>query len=258
MMQEAKSVHLNYDNFNLNAANILRELGEKSEFADVTLVAEDQQIEAHKFVLSSSSPFFKILFHRNPHPHPMIYLKGVSFDNLQTILKFLYEGQAMVDVDNLKVLLETAWELQIKCLTNKQEEYLERYNEEVIKEAAQKSDDTTGLIILTEATAEDFFTFDDSEIEKDDLKHLIKKKTVKKEDEHGLACNKCDFISSSKPNLWRHNKSIHIKEKYSPVKNVALYRKEKTTSSSTYYLHTKENDTAANMTSLTILPRIHR
>ena len=46
-----------------------------SDFSDVTLACEDgQQIDAHKVVLVSTSPFFHNLLKRNNHPHPLIYM----------------------------------------------------------------------------------------------------------------------------------------------------------------------------------------
>ena len=54
------------------------------EFVDVTLAAEDgHQISVHKVVLSSASQFFKSLLSKNPLPHPLICLTGVSMNNRQ-------------------------------------------------------------------------------------------------------------------------------------------------------------------------------
>ena len=44
------------------------------DFLDVTLASEDRkQIEAHKVILTVSSPFFQNLLKKNKHPHPLIY-----------------------------------------------------------------------------------------------------------------------------------------------------------------------------------------
>ena len=44
-------------------------LKEDKEFADVTLVCEDdQQVEAHKVILAASSPFFENILKKNRHP----------------------------------------------------------------------------------------------------------------------------------------------------------------------------------------------
>ena len=47
------------------------------EFTEVILVCEaGQQMDAHKVILVSSSPFIEKLFQKSNHPHPVIYLRG--------------------------------------------------------------------------------------------------------------------------------------------------------------------------------------
>ena len=68
---------LQWNDFQTNLTSAFRDLREDKEFTDVTLACEDgQQVEAHKVVLISSSPFFKNLLQRNKHPHPLIYMRG--------------------------------------------------------------------------------------------------------------------------------------------------------------------------------------
>ena len=116
MSEDDNFVNLNQDKFDTHAAKVLSDLMGNEEFADVTLVAEDQQIKAHKLILSSCSPFFQNIFVQNPHQHPLIYLKGVSFENLQNVIKFVYQGEARVNKDKLNSFLEVSQELQMKCL----------------------------------------------------------------------------------------------------------------------------------------------
>ena len=100
-----------------------------SDFADVTLACEDgQQVEAHKLVLASSSPFFQKLLGRNKHPHPLIYLRGVKSDDLLAIVDFLYRGEANVFQENLDSFLAVAEELQLKGLMGKMDEQVEDLN----------------------------------------------------------------------------------------------------------------------------------
>ena len=62
-------------------------LRKTGDFFDVTLACEDHEISAHKLVLSASSEFFKALLRKNKHDHPLIYLKGVRFQDLQVSFK---------------------------------------------------------------------------------------------------------------------------------------------------------------------------
>jgi len=97
-----------------NSSNILRNQG---LFSDVTLAAEDQQVEAHKFILSTCSPFFNNILLKNTHPHPLIYLKGVRFSDLTALLDFMYCGEVNIQQKDLDYLLSAAEDLQVKGLT---------------------------------------------------------------------------------------------------------------------------------------------
>ena len=62
-----------YHDYQDNVNSAFASLREENDFADVTLACEDgQQIEAHKVILASSSPFFQNLLKKNKHPHPLI------------------------------------------------------------------------------------------------------------------------------------------------------------------------------------------
>ena len=63
-----------WNDFEDNAIGAFGILREDKEFADVTLACEDgKQMEAHKVILASSSPFFQNLLRRNKHTHPLHY-----------------------------------------------------------------------------------------------------------------------------------------------------------------------------------------
>ena len=88
------------------------------EFAYVTLACEDgQQIEAHKVVLVSSSPFFMDLLKKNKHPRPLIHMRGLRSEDLVAIVDFLYHGEANVFQENLDSFLALAEELRLEGLT---------------------------------------------------------------------------------------------------------------------------------------------
>ena len=82
---------LQWNDFKENAISAFGRLKAEADFADVILACEDgQQIEAHKVILASSSPFFEIILKKNRHPHPLIYMRGVNSDDLLAIIDFLY------------------------------------------------------------------------------------------------------------------------------------------------------------------------
>ena len=111
---------LQWNDFQDNIKGVFENLRKGSDFADVTLACEDgQQIEAHKVILAASSPFFQKLLQRNKHAHPLIYMRGMKFDDLLAIVDFLYCGEANVFQENLDSFLAIAEELQLKGLMGK-------------------------------------------------------------------------------------------------------------------------------------------
>ena len=86
----------------------------------MTLACEDgQQIEAHKLILAASSPFFQNLLKRNQHPHPLIFMRNVSSENLEAIVDFLYFGEASVLEQSLDSFLAISQELQLNEIVPK-------------------------------------------------------------------------------------------------------------------------------------------
>jgi len=109
---------LKWNDFEANISHAFRDIRDAKDFLDVTLVCEeDEQLQAHKVILSACSPFFRKILQRNPHQHPLLYLKGVKFADLQSVLNFMYHGEVNVAQDELNSFLAVAEELKVKGLT---------------------------------------------------------------------------------------------------------------------------------------------
>ena len=108
---------LRWNDFESNVSSAFRDLRKEEDFFDVTLACEDSQMKAHKVILSACSPFFKTILRRNPHQHPLLYLKGVRSIELGNVLSFMYQGEVNVAQESLNTFLSVAEELQVKGLT---------------------------------------------------------------------------------------------------------------------------------------------
>jgi len=111
---------LRWNDFESNISSAFRELRDDKDFFDVTLACDDEQIQAHKVILSACSQFFRNILRRNPHQHPLLYLKGVKFTDLQAVLNFMYHGEVNVAQEELNSFLAVAEELRVKGLTQNQ------------------------------------------------------------------------------------------------------------------------------------------
>jgi len=108
---------LRWNDFQSNITNALENLRSDKDFFDVTLACEDEQIQAHKVILSACSPFFRNVLRRNPHQNPLLYLKGVKYTDIQAVLNFMYHGEVNVAQDELNSFLSVAEDLKVKGLT---------------------------------------------------------------------------------------------------------------------------------------------
>ena len=106
------------------------------DLLDCTLSCGPQQIQAHKLILSSCSPFFRTVFKQNPHAHPLLYLKGISYSDLQAVITFMYHGEVNVAQEDLNNFLQVAEELKVKGLTQNGSEQEKRSNSNEVKHRA--------------------------------------------------------------------------------------------------------------------------
>jgi len=108
---------LRWNDFENNISSSFRELRDDKDFFDVTLVCNDNQVQAHKVILGACSSFFKSVLKKNPHQHPLLYLKGVNYRELISIINFMYHGETNIAHDDLDTFLSVAEDLKVKGLT---------------------------------------------------------------------------------------------------------------------------------------------
>jgi len=116
-MGTSEKFYLRWNDFENNISGAFRELREDKDFFDVTLACDDEQMQAHKVILSACSPFFRGILRRNKHDHPLLYLKGVKHADLVSVLNFMYHGEVNVAQEELNSFLAVAEDLKVKGLT---------------------------------------------------------------------------------------------------------------------------------------------
>ena len=65
-------------------------------------------------ILSACSPWFRYALKKNPHQHPLFYLKGIKHSQMMGLIDFMYKGEVSVAQEDLNNFLVVAEELQIK------------------------------------------------------------------------------------------------------------------------------------------------
>jgi len=115
---EEENFSLRWNDFEENISAGLQDLRKSNNFFDVTLLSETGQVGAHKLILSACSSFFRKILVSNPHQHPLIYLKGVTKEEIINLLNFMYCGEVNVAQAELSSFLAAAEDLKVKGLTN--------------------------------------------------------------------------------------------------------------------------------------------
>jgi len=113
---------LRWNNYTTELADAFGSLLLEEDLVDVTLCCERKKIKAHKMLLSACSPYFHGIFKENPCQHPVIVFKNVPYADLKAIVEFIYCGEVSVAQDQLESFLNTAGELEIKGLADKENE----------------------------------------------------------------------------------------------------------------------------------------
>lgn len=138
-MGSSEKFCLRWNDFETNISAAFRELREEKDFFDVTLACDDSQIQAHKVILSACSPFFRQVLRKNPHQHPLLYLKGVKYKELLSVLNFMYMGEVNVAQEELNSFLAVAEDLRVKGLTQNNSEAGDKTKSEPGKSTSSRS-----------------------------------------------------------------------------------------------------------------------
>ena len=173
---------IDWNDYEANASCTFMQLWKDTDFTDVTLAtADDQQIMAHKAILSSCSEFFKNILKINPHPRPLIYLKDIKYSHLEMIIKFLYMGQCEVAEDELNTFINAGKDLKVKGLID--QAFETNYSSNKIPENNTNSKQEYGVLLGMDSSKEEASTFkspcDNDMISKDIQENSEKNLNVK-------------------------------------------------------------------------------
>ena len=69
------------------------------------MACEGGQIVTHKIVVATFSPVLKDILELNLSKTPVIYLRGVKFEHLESLINFMYQGEVNIAQENLKSVI---------------------------------------------------------------------------------------------------------------------------------------------------------
>ena len=100
---------LRWNNHPINLVSGFSGLYNSETLVDVTLAAEGRHLQAHRMLLSACSDYFQSIFSVNPCQHPIVILKDVNFEDLKTVVQFMYNGIVNVSSEKLPAVLKVGW-----------------------------------------------------------------------------------------------------------------------------------------------------
>ena len=125
----ARKYILTWDTFSDHLRSTFIDLHREERLWDVTLVSEDGvQFRAHKIVLRAGSG---VLDRSVDTETRRFVTRGIHSQELQSVLQFLYLGQAAIKEDRIEEFLKVSRDLEIKELVDN----LEIKREDLEKEA---------------------------------------------------------------------------------------------------------------------------
>ena len=118
-MQNQEKCTLTWHSNTDHLREALTDMMTSSEFADVTLVTDDKQhIRAHRNILSAFSPVFKNILQMDfDKANSIIYLRGIQHSEMESIMQFIYLGEARFYEERMSEFLMVSKNLEIKELS---------------------------------------------------------------------------------------------------------------------------------------------
>ncbi|XP_043918145.1 kelch-like protein 2 isoform X1 [Protopterus annectens] len=98
------------------AFKVMNELRNQDSLCDVTIVAEDIEIAAHRVVLAACSPYFHAMFtgEMSESRAKRVRIKEVDGWTLKMLIDYVYTAEIQVTEENVQVLLPAAGLLQLQ------------------------------------------------------------------------------------------------------------------------------------------------
>ena len=180
------------------------ELYNEKHFTDVTLVSDDMiQVRAHKTILSSASSVFKqLLMMHESTTNQILFLKGINHEELETLLQFIYLGEAKVYESRVELFVSALNDLGIKELNLKTEKRFE-----------EKSDNTENIFDEDHSIEVFHKKVEESKTIKKTANNRSKDLTLHQKNTP-IQCSECNASFLTIGNLNKHYKSMHGGKKY--------------------------------------------
>ena len=128
--------------------SMLHDIMTAEKFTDITIVCDDMRpISCHRNILSACSPVLNDMLQVNADSqNPVLYLKGIDYEEMQSIMRFIYLGQVTFNHGRIQQFLSVAQSLKLKDFNDLNDLLVPSNKDLSLKETGQKSDNTLSKI----------------------------------------------------------------------------------------------------------------
>ena len=237
-----EKLNLNWHTFSSHMLESIGGIYHSQEYTDVTLICDDyKQLKAHKFVLGSCSQVFRNILRLNTQKHPTIILRGIVYQDMESILQFMYLGKSTFEQDRMGKILSAAKTLEVleisDCYNESQENIETNFQEQVPSnsqrnnhksvivenhEAVTKTFESTLPSLAETVNLEKIFNGSRVRVRKcpecgDEVKRIKKHFNTKHPTlkfELTYECSQCEKVFKSRGHLKTHYESKHTNIRY--------------------------------------------
>ena len=212
MHQEKYS--LKWHTYSDHLKSMMKELMMNEDFSDITLVTEDKkQIKANISILSACSPVFKDILKKEKNSNQIMYLRGIQFSEMESIMQFIYLGEATFFEERMDEFIAVAKLLGIKELCKAEP----KSNYEADDEPTPSDPVTSTEEMGEETDISDHFKMPDPQASHKRVVSVSGTLNCHKQSVHEgvkYACDRCEQQFAHKIGLTRHIQSKHEGIKY--------------------------------------------
>ena len=218
-MQSQEKYSVKWHSYSDHLRSMMKELMMNEDFSDVTIVTEDKKrIKANMNILSSSSPVFKDILKKEKQSSQIIFLRGIQYSEMESIIQFIYLGEATLYEDRTNEFLSIAKLLEITALCQTETETNDELDDEALPLDINVSDEE--VQITKKSTQE---SRSDVSVRKYECKQCHKSYSSsgalsnhRRSAHLGVQyeCDQCDFQASRQDTLV-----VHIQSKHEGIKH---------------------------------------
>lgn len=201
---EKQSYNMHWKGYTDHFKGMMQRMLVSQENSDVTLVCDElRTVKAHKNILSASSPIFQKMFDLQQGKELFLYMRGIKFHILESIIEFIYLGQVNLQEHFVEDFVAIARSLEVSGLN---EDHGGRVNETIEK---NKIDDHVESVYCKTEPEENH------DITKDQSKEAeLKDEARLKESYDAFKCKACGKEFTSYLRRQRHKRSVHDGVRY--------------------------------------------